>query len=108
MDSIPILLAQLDPTAGVETLLYQVPKTNRALIQEVVVCNRSAATTSFRFSISKAGVPTTTIDYFYYNLPIGPHDTFATDIGVTLSANDAVRVYATNGNLTFTLIGQPT
>ena len=35
-------------------------------------------------------------------------DTFASDIGVTLSANDAVRVYAPNGNLTFTLIGQPT
>lgn len=108
MDSIPILLAQLDPAAGIETLIYQVSAGSRALIQEMAVCNRSAIATSFRFSISKVGAATTTKDYLYYNIPIGPNDTFASDIGVTLSASDAVRVYAPNGNLTFTLIGQAT
>lgn len=99
------LLAQLDPPAGIETLIYQVPLGNRTFISEISVCNRSGGGNSFKFSISKGGAATTTKDYLYFSTPINAHDTFASEIGVTLSASDTIRVVSTSGSLTFTIFG---
>jgi hypothetical protein len=98
------LLSQLSPGAAIETVLFFVPVSNRAFIHQLSVCNRGSAAT-FRFSISKAGAATSVSDYLYYDLPISKNDTFASDIEVTLSVNDTIRVYASTGNLTFTLFG---
>jgi hypothetical protein len=101
------LLAQFVPPGGVEQAIYQVPASNRTFISELAVCNRGAGAASFRFSISKGGAATANTDYLYFNIPIGGNDTFASDIGVTLSVADTIRVFASNGNLTFTLFGMP-
>ncbi len=98
------LLAQLVPAIGVEQDIYQVPPGNRTFIAELAVCNRAGAT-SFRFSISRFGSATATKDYLYFNLPISANDTFTSEIGVTLSAGDTIRVFSGSGTLTFTLFG---
>jgi len=102
------ILAQLVPAAAVETDLFSVPEQGKAIIQELVVCNRAASPGSFRCSISPLGSATATKDYLYFDLPIGGNDTFGNEIGVTLNAFDMIRVYASTGNLTFTLLGSKT
>ena len=85
--------------------MYMPPAGGSARVNEMVVCNRGAVLSSFRVSISQSGAATANKDYLYYDLIIIPKDTFASDIGLTLRPNETMRVYAANGNLTFTLIG---
>lgn len=102
------ILAQLDCPANVETLLFQAAARSKALVQELAVCNRVAAPGSFRLSVSLNGAATNVKDYLYYNLPINGNDTFASELGLTLNSFDVIRVFTLTGNLTFTLIGNPT
>lgn len=108
MAAVSNILAQLAPGAGVDTVLFTVPKVGYALIDELAVCNRDVNPAAFRFSISLTGGATATKDYIYFNLPIVGNDTFVNEIGVTLPAGAIVRVYASSANLTFTLFGSTT
>lgn len=101
------ILAHLAPGPAVETLLYSPPKDNKALLAELVVCNRSPAPGRFRVSVSLLGVATATKDFLYYDCPIAGNDTVAAELDLTLNAFDAFRIYDTNGTLTFTLFGNP-
>lgn len=98
------VLGQVAPSATTETDLYST-FTSFAVASSLIVCNRGGTQTSFRVSISQGGVATTTKDYIYYDLLIGGNDTFIATIGVTLALGDVVRVYAGNGNLSFSLYG---
>jgi len=102
------VLAQLVPAAGVETLLYSPDPSNNALIQELAVCNRGAVTATFRFSISILGGATQTKDFLYFDMQLPANETFASELGVTIRAEDVIRVLASNGNLTFTILGAVT
>lgn len=98
------VLGQVAPSATTETLLYTTSAAS-AIASSLIVCNRGGTQTSFRVSISQGGVATTAKDYIYYDLLIGGNDTFIATIGVTLASTDVVRVYAGNGNLSFSLYG---
>lgn len=98
------VLGQVAPSATTETLLYTTGAAS-AVASSLIVCNRGGTQTSFRVSISQLGVATTNKDYIYYDLLIGGNDTFIATIGVTLTSGDVVRVYAGNGNLSFSLYG---
>lgn len=98
------VLGQVAPSATVETLLHTA-NTYATVASSLIVCNRGGTQTSFRVSISQAAAATTNKDYIYYDLLIGGNDTFIATIGVTLSLGDEVRVYAGNGNLSFSLYG---
>jgi hypothetical protein len=98
-------LGQVAPLATAETDLYTVPSPVAAICSSLVVCNRGTGATTFRVSVSISGAVTATKDYLYYDVPIAGNDTFIATIGVTLSANDVMRVYAGNANLSFSLWG---
>ena len=102
------ILAQVAPAATTETTLYQSEVRAKALCQEIVVCNRSGSPSSFRVSVSLNGALTAAKDYLYYNTPINGNDTLAVELGLTINAFDIVRVYASSGDLTFTMFGNPT
>ncbi len=114
MNDISNVLAQLVPLATTETVLFQVALSTHARIDELVVCNRSAATQSFRISISLGGVATQTKDYIYFDLPITANNTFSNEMGtggtsgLTLNQRDVIRVYASTADLTFMAFGAVT
>ncbi len=99
------VLGQSIPSAASLTAAYTVPALTQTTVSSIVVCNQSAAATSFRISIAIAGAADTPAQYLYYNVPIAGNNTFVATIGVTLGAADVVRVYATLATLSFNLYG---
>lgn len=99
------ILGQSSPAATTSTDLYTVPASTSTVCSSVVVCNRGGTATTFRISISAAGVAITNKDYIYYDVTIAGNDTFVATVGFTLATTDKVRVYAGNANLSFSLYG---
>jgi len=99
------VLGQSAPAATTPSDLYTVPAATQAVSSSIIICNRSATADSFRVSIAVAGGVTANKDYLYYDVAIGGNDTFIATIGITLATTDVVRVYSTNGTLSFTLSG---
>jgi hypothetical protein len=99
------VLAQSAPSATTETDLYTVPAGTSANITSLVVTNRSAATVTFRVSVSVGGGATANKDYLYYDTPIYAYSTIKIDNIGTLSATDKIRIYASTANLSFNLFG---
>jgi ApbE superfamily uncharacterized protein (UPF0280 family) len=97
------VLGQAAPSATTETDLYIAPVS--AVASSIIVCNRGTTQATFRVSIAVGGGATANKDYIYYDLLIAGNDTFIATIGVTLAANDKVKVYASSGNLSFSLYG---
>jgi hypothetical protein len=100
------VLAQVAPLATTSTALYTVPALTSAVVSSLTVCNRGAAATTFRVSISVGGGAIATKDYVYYDVIIPPQDTFIATVGLTLGAADIVRCYAGTADLSFQLFGQ--
>ena len=100
-----IVLAQSMPAAATLTDLYTVPGATSTVVSSVTVCNQVAMATSWRLSVAIAGAANSGKQYLYYDLPHQANDTFIATIGLTLGAGDVVRVYSTDGNLSFNLSG---
>lgn len=98
------ILGQSAPLATTETDLYTVPGATEAVTSSFIICNRGAVGT-FRISISNGGGVTANTDYIYYDLTLAANDTFIATVGITLSATDVVRVYASTADFTFSVYG---
>lgn len=99
------VLAQTAPSATTLTDSYTVPWATMTTISSVVVCNRGGTAATFRLSAAVAGAADATKQYLYYDVPLAANDTFIATIGLTLNATDVLRVYASNGNLSFNTFG---
>ena len=99
------ILGQVSPAATTETDLYTVPGATSAVVSSIVVCNREDQVATFNISVSQGGAATSDKDYIYYSLIIPSNDTFVASIGITLATTDVVRVYGSNGLLSFSLFG---
>jgi hypothetical protein len=102
------ILGQSSPLATTETDLYTVPSPSSsvcAIISSIMVCNRGTSSATFRISTTFNSIATSDKDYIYYNVPIGPGDTFVATVGMTLGANDVVRIYSSTADLSFNLFG---
>ena len=99
------VLGQQAPLATTEIALYTVPAATEAVASSITITNRGSTVSTFRVSIAVGGGATGSKNYLYYELPIAGYDTFIATIGVTLTATDEVRVYASSANLTFQLFG---
>lgn len=99
------VLAQVNPSAATLTDAYTVPGSTSAVISSIVVCNRSAAATSFRISVQVANAADDNKQYLYYDVIIPGNDTFVLTIGITLATTDVIAVYATLATLSFNIFG---
>lgn len=102
------VLGQSAPIGATPTDLYTVPAGRETIISSITVANRSTDLAEFRVSISVGGAGTSNKDYLYYNVPLPGKDTFIATVGLTLSATDVVRIYASGvggDNLTFQVFG---
>ena len=100
------VLGQSAPGAATLTTLYTVPALTSAAVSSIVVCNRSAVTTSFRVAVRPAGAVISNEHYLYYDVVIAGNDTFIATIGITLATTDVISVYNTLATLSFNLYGQ--
>ena len=113
------VLAQLNPSATTETILYTVPRREgtgvnskfpaQTTVSSLVICNRDGTTAdTFRVRIKVKNASDDNKQFIYYNKSVNAKDTLDAVIGITLSESDVIEVYATNGTLSFNLFGVET
>lgn len=100
------VLGQLAAAATTEEGLYAVPASSSAVVSTIVVANRGTTSATYRIAVKPTAATTLASNhYIAYDVAIAPNDSTALTLGVTLAANNAIRTYASNANLTFTAFG---
>lgn len=102
------IVGQSAPSSTTETTLYTVPARTSTVINGLVACNRGGTATTFRVSVHVGGASTANKDYIYYDVPIAAYDSFYSTIPIAMNQGDVIRVYAGNGNMSFTAFGTET
>ena len=95
---------QIASAVATEELLYTVPD-NKAYVGNILICNRGAADT-FRIWVIPGGGATSNEYALFYDTPIGVNATIEVTTGLSLRETDEVKVYSTNGTLSFTIFGK--
>lgn len=99
------ILGQASPTATTSTSLYTVGSGKSAVISTITVANRASTAAAYRISTSANGASITDKDYIAYDISIAANDTTALTLGIALSENDIVRVYASSASVSFNAYG---
>jgi len=97
------ILGQQATAATTETSLYTA--STEAAVHTITVCNRGGTAATFRIGLSQGGGALGNADYIYYDETVPANQTFAATFGIALAANDEIRVYASNANLSFSCWG---
>lgn len=97
------VLGQLSLTAGTRTLLYKVPSNAQAVVSSIIVTNVGSDDVFVAINGEEYGPK----QYIYCALPLEGQETFVATIGLTLAANDEIRVAAvvSSGSVAFNLFG---
>lgn len=99
------VLGQSAPAATTEAGIYAVPAAKTCTVSSITVCNRSTTSGSFRISVAVAGAVTSNSQYLYYDQVLDGNSTYTATLGITLSATDVIRVYASSANFSFNVFG---
>ena len=99
------VLGQLAPSATTATTLYTVPSGTDAVVSTIVVCNRDAATATYRIAVRPDGATLANQHYIAYNVTVGASDSTTITLGITVNAGDVIEVYASTANLSFNAFG---
>lgn len=98
------VLGQLAP-GTVLSALYTVPGATSTSVSSIVVCNRAAASATFRISVAVANAADSPTQYLYYDQVLAGNSTYIATIGISLATTDVIRVYASAGTVSFTAFG---
>ena len=99
------ILGQTSPTATTNVDLYTVPSDTSAVCSTLSICNRGATTAFFRVAVRPAGATLANEHYIIYDTFVNPNDSVFLTLGMTLAETDAMTIYSTTSNLSFTLFG---
>lgn len=99
------VLGQQAPAATTNTDVYTVPGSTQTAASTLNVCNRSAVAVTYRVAVRPAGAAIANAHYLVYDQTIAANGVVALTIGMTLATTDVVTVYASTGNLSFSLFG---
>lgn len=102
------VLGQSAPSATTNTDLYTVPDETQTTTSSLIVCNRSGGALTYRIAVRPYGLAIENKHYLYYDTSVNANTSTAIIIGMTLSQGDIVMVYASSGDLSFTLFGVET
>ena len=102
------ILGQLDAAATTIETLYTTPDLVMTTVSSLVVCNRTAASITFRVSIYQAGSSPDDKQFIFYDAPLAANSTLTTVIGITLTEGDLVKTYASAIGMSFNLYGVET
>ncbi len=97
------ILGQAAPAATVLTDIYTVPVARNSTCF-VIATNRVGVAATFRVALAVAGAADSNEQYVAFDKEIEASDTGAT-ITFSIGPTDVIRVYSSNGNLSFTVTG---
>ena len=104
--TIPSIIGQNYPAAGVDTNLFTVPL-NQQVQFSIFVCNQSSSYDYFTIALVKSGgqtSPELPSTFIAYNTPLVNNGVFSAS-GLYLNSGDQVRVMSTNGSCSFNATG---
>lgn len=99
------VLGQVAPSATTATTLYTVPASTQSLISSLVICNRGAASSTFRVAIRPAGATLEAKHYLFYDAVLDANNAAFFTLGITLATTDVVTVYAGTADFSFSVYG---
>jgi len=99
------VLAQSTPPATTVTDVYTVPALTAAVVSSIIVCNRAASPRTFRISLAVNAAADTIAQYIAYDMVVPANDSIFVQIGVTLGANDVIRVYVSATDISVNVFG---
>jgi len=99
------VLAQVSSTAATEIDLYTLPTDKYVVVSGLTVANRSSDDATIRISIAVGGVSTSDEQYVVYDEIMYGNSGSVYCKGITLGADDVVRVYASSDYISFGLFG---
>jgi hypothetical protein len=102
------VLGQLAPSATTDTDLYTVPENTQTTVSSVAAVNRSGGALTFRVAVRPKGAAVENKHYIYYGKSVSANDTVFIIIGITLSDDDVISVYASSGDMSFSIFGVET
>ena len=105
MPTVYKVLGQALSTGNTVVTLYTVPSGNSAIISTVNICNQNASSDNFRLAVVPTGESLASKHYLAFNTPIPAYDSIAVTIGITLSSQDTLRVFANTANVSFSAFG---
>ena len=102
------VLGQVAPLATTDTDLYTVPEGAVTTVSSIAACNRSSGALTFRVAVRPSGATIVNEHYIYYGKSVAANDTVFIIVGITLSDNDVITVYASSGDMSFSIFGVET
>jgi hypothetical protein len=99
------VLGQSAPSATTDTNVYTVGLGKSAVVSTITVCNRDAASATYRLAVRPAGATIANQHYIAYGTTVPANDTISLTLGITLAATDVVTVYASTANLSVNIFG---
>ena len=102
------VLGQLAPDATTDTNLYTVPEDTQTTISSIAAVNRSGGALTIRVAVRPKGAAVENKHYIYYGKSVAANDTVFIIIGITLSDDDVISVYASSGDMSFSIFGVET
>lgn len=100
------VLAQANPAATTETLLYTVPSSTEAVISTIAVCNQSGTSGTYRIAVRPSADATTTAKhYIVYGATVAGSDAILLTLGITLAAGDKILIFASSANQSYSVFG---
>jgi hypothetical protein len=100
------ILGQVSPTANTSNTVYTVPVATNTVISTINICNIDNVARAFRIAAIRSGDTLANKHYLAYDTAIPGNDSISLTIGITLSSNDSIAVFANNtANLAFSLFG---
>jgi len=99
------VLGQVAPSATTATTVYTVPASTQTVVSTIFVCNRGAASATFRIAVRPDGAALANQHYLVYDLSVDGNALIPLTTGITLGDTDVVTVYASSANLSFSAFG---
>ena len=102
------VLGQAAPADTNNADLYTVPDATVTTVSSIVACNITGNTPNFRIAVRPSGATVANEHYIYYGKSVAANDTTFIIVGITLSENDVVTIYASSGDMSFSIFGVET
>ena len=99
-----ILGTQTKPAATTLTTLVT-GGSSGTIVSSFQACNTTGTNDSMRVALTPSGGTTAAQHYTYYDFVIPANSTIQETPGWTLGSGETLKVYSTNGNLSFTATG---
>ena len=99
------VLGQVAPAATILTDLYTAPAGTQVVVSSIIICNRGSADAAVRVAVAVDGATDAPEQYLFHDVIVPAHDTLAAQIGITLGAQDVIRVQSDTGEVSFGAFG---